>query len=97
MPAFVVVDVDVTDPDAYAVYRDKAGPAVEANGGRYVARGGTVEALEGDWAPSRLVILEFPDLEAAKRWYDSPEYRDARAAREGAAEMRMVATEGLPG
>jgi uncharacterized protein (DUF1330 family) len=58
-------------------------------------RGGELAVLEGDWNPSRLVMLEFPDLETAKRWYDSPEYQEVRKLRDGAANLRMVAVEGL--
>ena len=97
MPAYVVVDAEVTDPDRFAEYRDRATAAVEAHGGRYIARGGAVEPLEGDWSPSRVTLVEFRDLETAKRFYDSEEYRHARAAREGAATFRMIATEGIAG
>ena len=96
MSAYVVVDVDVTDPKAYDVYREKAGASVEQYGGRYVARGGKTTVLEGEWSPSRLVVLEFADAAAAEAWYRSPEYQDARAARAGAATMNMVIVEGLP-
>ena len=95
MPANVVVDTEVTDPARFAEYRDRATAAAEAHGARYIARGGAVETLEGDWTPARITLLEFPDLEAAKRWYDSPEYRHAREARAGAVTMRMIATEGV--
>ena len=95
MPAYIVVDSEVTDPERFAEYRERATAAVEAHGGRYIARGGAIEPLEGDWAPSRITLLEFPDLETVRRFYDSPEYRHARDAREGAATFRMVATEGV--
>jgi uncharacterized protein (DUF1330 family) len=93
--AFVIVDMDVTDPDQYAHYRDLAGPAVEAAGGRYLARGGTTEVLEGDRVPNRIVILEFPDLAAARAWYDSPAYVEARAVRDGAATGSFIAVEAV--
>jgi uncharacterized protein (DUF1330 family) len=63
--------------------------------GDFVTVAGELAVLEGDWQPSRLVVLEFPDLEAAKRWYESPEYEDAKLLREGAASLRMVAVQGL--
>jgi uncharacterized protein (DUF1330 family) len=63
--------------------------------GRYLARGGELAVLEGDWQPQRLVLLQFEDLQAAKRWYDSPAYREARGLREGAATLWVVAVEGL--
>jgi uncharacterized protein (DUF1330 family) len=93
--AYVIVDMDVTDPDRYAAdYVPLAGPAVEAAGGRYLARGGRTEVLEGDRQPHRTVILEFPDLDAARAWYESPAYVEARAAREGAATGSFIAVEG---
>ena len=94
MPAYVIVETDVSDPDRYEHYKRLAESAVGAAGGRYVARGGELAVLEGDWRPKRLVVLEFDDLAAAKRWYDSAEYSEARRAREGAAYLRMVAVEG---
>jgi uncharacterized protein (DUF1330 family) len=68
---------------------------VHAGGGRFVVRGGELAVLEGDWDPTRLVVLEFPDLQAAKRWYESPEYQDAKRLRDGAARLNMVAVEGV--
>jgi len=90
MPAYVIVQAEVTDPARYAQYRALSGPAVEAYGGRFLVRGGTLEQLEGAWEVPRLVLLEFPDAATARRWYDSPEYGAARAARAGAARMTMT-------
>ncbi|HUJ56490.1 MAG TPA: DUF1330 domain-containing protein [Gaiellaceae bacterium] len=95
MPAYVIVETDIHDPDRYERYKAASPGAVASGGGRFVARGGELAVLEGDWDPSRLVILEFPDLDAVRRWYDSPEYVEARKLREGAARLRMVAVEGL--
>jgi len=95
MPAYVVIETDIHDPEQYEQYKAASPAAVASGGGRFVARGGELAVLEGDWQPSRLVILEFPDLEAAKRWYDSPEYVEARKLRDGAANLRMVAVEGV--
>jgi uncharacterized protein (DUF1330 family) len=95
MPAYVIVETDVHDPEQYERYKAASPEAVRSGGGRFVARGGELAVLEGDWSPSRLVILEFPDLEAARRWYDSPEYAGAKRLREGAADLRMVAVQGL--
>jgi uncharacterized protein (DUF1330 family) len=94
MPAYVIVETDITDPEAYEAYKAAAAPAVAAAGGAYLARGGELAVLEGDWQPSRLVILEFEDLPAARRWYESERYRDARRLRQGAARIRMVAVQG---
>jgi uncharacterized protein (DUF1330 family) len=92
--AYVIVDVQITDPERYDAYRALAGPAVEAAGGRYLARGGRTEVLEGERVPNRIVILEFDDLAAARAWYDSPQYVEARAAREGAGIGSFIAVEG---
>jgi uncharacterized protein (DUF1330 family) len=95
MPAYVIVETDVRDQAQYDRYRAASPDAVHAGGGRFVVRGGELAVLEGDWDPSRVVVLEFPDLEAAKRWYDSPEYQEAKRLREGAAVLNMVAVQGL--
>ena len=95
MPAYVIVETDVHDPEQYERYKAAAPAAVAAGGGRFVVRGGEMAVLEGDWQPKRLVLLEFEDLEAAKRWYDSQEYVEARALREGAATFNMVAVQGV--
>jgi len=95
MAAYVLVDVEVTDPARYENYRLLAKPAIEKHGGRYLARGGATTVLEGGWQPHRVVVLEFPDVEAARRFYDSPEYRGARAARAGAARLSMFVVEGV--
>ena len=95
MAAYVIVETEVTDPEGYERYKAASPGAVAAAGGRYLARGGELDVLEGDWRPPRLVILEFEDLAAARRWYDSERYREARRLREGAARMRMVAVQGI--
>jgi uncharacterized protein (DUF1330 family) len=94
MPAYVIVETDVHDPEQYERYKAASPGAVAAGGGRFVVRGGEMAVLEGDWQPKRLVVLEFEDLDAAKRWYESPEYQDAKRLREGAANLNMVAVEG---
>jgi len=95
MPAYVIVETHVYDPEQYERYKTASPDAVHAGGGRFVVRGGELRVLEGDWNPARLVVLEFPDLEAARRWYDSPAYGEAKRLREGAAKLRMVAVQGL--
>jgi uncharacterized protein (DUF1330 family) len=95
MPAYVIVDVDVKDPVTYDEYKQLAPASIAAYGGRYVARAGRTETLEGQWIPKRLVVLEFESLERAKAWHDSPEYRDARALRNRTATSNMVVIEGL--
>ena len=95
MPAYVIVETDIHDPEQYEQYKAAAPGAVAAGGGHFLVRGGELSVLEGDWTPKRLVVLEFEDLEAAKRWYDSPSYQEAIRLREGAADLRMVAVEGV--
>jgi len=95
MPAYVIVETNVTDPERYEQYKAASPGAVASGGGRFLVRGGELAVLEGDWNPSRLVMVEFPDLEAAKRWYDSERYQEAKRLREGAAQLRMVAVAGL--
>ncbi|MES1248631.1 MAG: DUF1330 domain-containing protein [Actinomycetota bacterium] len=95
MPAYIIVETDITDPEQYEQYKAASPAAVAAGGGRFVVRGGELAVLEGDWQPSRLVVLEFPDLEAAKAFYESETYAAARKLRDGAATLNMVAVQGL--
>jgi uncharacterized protein (DUF1330 family) len=75
MAAYVVVDVRSTDPERAARYRAMSGPSVERHGGRFLARGGAIRVLEGDWVPERLVAIEFAPVEDAQSWFDSEDYR----------------------
>ena len=95
MTAYLIVETDITDPEQYEQYKAASPGAVEAGGGRFLVRGGELAVLEGDWSPTRLVVLEFEDLEAVKRFYASPEYQEAIKLREGAANLKMVAVEGI--
>jgi uncharacterized protein (DUF1330 family) len=94
MTAYVIVDIEVTDPEGYKEYAKMAPEAVKRYGGKYIARGGANETLEGDWQAKRLVILEFPSVEQAKKWLSSPEYAPARALRHQYARSNMVVVEG---
>lgn len=95
MSAYLLVDCAVTDPEKYEAYKRLAAPAIEHHGGRYLARGGEVAVLEGTWRPNRVVVVEFPTLAQLKAFYHSPEYAAARAQREGAADMNLVAVAGV--
>lgn len=97
MAAYVIASVDVKDPVRYADYRNMVVPTIAAYGGRFLARGGTVDILEGDWQPKRLVIVEFPSVERAKAWWSSPEYADAKALRQATSEGTLVVIEGFDG
>jgi uncharacterized protein (DUF1330 family) len=94
MPAYLVVDVDITDSDTYQTYATQVPPILHQYGGRFLVRGGRTEVLEGDWQPKRLVVLQFPDTAAAKRFYNSREYRAIVEFRHRAATTRMVLAEG---
>lgn len=94
MPAYVIADIDISDPEQYEHYNAAVPSTLVASGGRLIVRGGELAVFEGDWRPKRLVVLEFENLEAARRWYDSAGYGEAKRLREGAATMQMVAVEG---
>ena len=93
--AYVIANVTVNNPAAYEEYRRLSSIAMQAHGAEVCVRGGKIDVLEGDWSPSRLVILKFPSTEKARAFYDSSEYDAARKARESIAVMRMVVVEGV--
>jgi len=97
VPAYLIASVDVKDPVRYADYRNMVMPTIAAYGGRFLARGGKVDILEGDWQPTRLVIVEFPSVERAKAWWSSPEYADAKALRQATSKGTLVVIEGFDG
>ncbi len=96
MAAYVIVDVDVQDPENYAPYRDLAPASIAQYGGKYLARAGRTEVLEGEWQPKRLVILQFDSVERAREWLNSPEYSEVKKLRHRYAHSNMVVIEGLP-
>jgi uncharacterized protein (DUF1330 family) len=95
MAAYVIAETDITDAAQYEQYKAASPAAIQAGGGRFLARGGELAVFEGDWQPSRLVILEFEDLAAARDWYQSEVYQQVKKLREGAARLRMVAIQGV--
>ena len=95
MAAYVVVQVDVQDPDRYDDYRKLVPPTLEQFGGRFIMRGGKVENMEGEWAPSRFVVIEFDNAERAKAWWSSDEYAPAKALRQQTAHTEMILVEGV--
>jgi uncharacterized protein (DUF1330 family) len=95
MPAYVVVQVDVKDPARYENYKVMVPPSLEKFGGKFVVRGGKTETVEGDWAPKRFVIVEFPSVERAKAWWNSPEYAAAKALRQATSSTQMILVEGI--
>jgi uncharacterized protein (DUF1330 family) len=94
MAAYVLADIEITDPAGYEEYRRGVQATVARHGGRYLVRGGPSATLEGDWQPRRLVVLEFPSLAEARRWYDSEDYRALRAIRQRCSRGHAVLVEG---
>ena len=94
MSAYLIAEVDVTDPAAYEEYRKIVPATIAKYGGKYLVRGGAVDAKEGGWLPTRLVVLEFESMAQAKKWYHSPEYAPALAIRTKAARSKVVLVEG---
>ena len=94
MAGYVIAQVNVKDPDAYAEYRQQVAPTVEAHGGRFLARGGAMEPFEGDPPGARVVIIEFPSVEDAKAWYNSEQYRPLIKLRQKASEGILLVVEG---
>ncbi len=95
MPAYIIAMVNIKDPQKYQEYAKRAGAANAKHGSRFLVRGGKKHTMEGDIPFERIVVNEFPDVEAAKKFYNSPEYQDARKHRLGAADFHMVIVEGV--
>ena len=95
MSAYILVQIEIEDPVRYDYYKLLAPPSIAAYGGRYLVRGGTTTVLEGEWAPRRVVVLEFPNAERARAWWESPEYAAAKALRQSCADTQMLLIDGL--
>jgi len=95
MPAYLFGEIEIADPAAYEAYRRDVPALIAAHGGRYLARGGAAELVEGDTAPKRLILLEFPTMERLRAFYEAPEYQAMKALRQGASTGRLVALEGV--
>ena len=95
MPAYAIGDITVKDAELYKSYTALTPATIEKYGGRFVVRGGAHKTVEGDWQPGRVVVLEFEDMAALQRWYDSPEYTEARAIRQRAATGSVIFVEGV--
>lgn len=94
MPAYIIMDVEVTDPVGYEEYKKLGPAATAAYGGKFLVRGGPVELLEGDWMPKRLIVVEFASAEQARAWWSSPEYGPAKKLRQATAVTQMLLVEG---
>ena len=95
MVAYVIVEIEITDPVGYEEYKKQAAATVHKYGGKYIVRGGKTEVLEGDWKPKRIVVLEFPTLERAREWLNSEEYQEPRKMRHRTAKTNMLVVEGV--
>ena len=95
MAAYVISDVTFRDPAAVEIYRARASASIAQHGGRYLARGGAVEVVEGSWRPERIIIVEFPNMARARAWYRSPEYAAALEVRDQALSRNLIFVEGV--
>ena len=95
MAAYLIAEVEITDPKAYEEYRKIVPGTIAQYGGRYLVRGGAVETKEGGWTPSRVVVLEFASMDQARKWYHSPEYAPALAIRTRAGKSKVILVEGV--
>jgi uncharacterized protein (DUF1330 family) len=95
MPAYVIAEVEITNPEGYREYTALVPATIHQYGGRFLARGGKAQALEGDWPEVRRVIIEFPSVEAARKWWDSPEYAKPKALRRANSKGRLILIEGV--
>ncbi|MBD0298336.1 MAG: DUF1330 domain-containing protein [Flavisolibacter sp.] len=94
MPAFVIVDVQIDEPEEYEEYKKLTPASIAAYEGKFIVRGGKTETLEGSWQPQRMVVLQFPSVERAKEWWHSTEYAAAKAIRQRTAHTKMIVVEG---
>jgi uncharacterized protein (DUF1330 family) len=95
MPAYVIGEVEIADLQAYQEYAKRVPETIAKHGGRYLVRGGAVESKEGGWNPKRVVVLEFPTMDQARKWYHSPEYGPVLAIRLKCAEAKLILVEGV--
>lgn len=95
MPAYVILDINVKDSIGYKEYQKQGASTLPLYGGKPLARGGKTEVLEGSWHPKRIIMLEFPNIEAARKWWNSPEYSEAKKLRHKSADTNAIFLEGL--
>ncbi|WP_276366088.1 DUF1330 domain-containing protein [Chryseolinea sp. H1M3-3] len=95
MKAYIIVDVTITNPVVYEDYKKLTPASLQPFGGKFIARGGAVETLEGDWDPGRVVIIEFPSKQKAKDWWSSAAYAPAKAIRQSASKSKLILVEGI--
>ncbi len=95
MAAYIIAQIEITDPPLFEEYRRQVPPTLAPYGGKFIVRGGQSETLEGNWEPRRLVVLEFPDRESARAWWASSEYSAAKALRQRAARTELIIIDGV--
>ena len=95
MAAYAIADVEVTDPAKFQEYVSQVSATVEKYGGKYRVRGGAIEKAEGDWEPSRMVVIEFESMEQLKKWYHSQEYSGPMQLRHQSANANVLFVEGV--
>jgi uncharacterized protein (DUF1330 family) len=95
MPAYLISQIEVHDPKGYEEYRKLVGASLAKYGGKFIARGGKIDVLEGNWSPKRVVICEFDSLERAREWYDSAEYKPAKDIRQKTSDAKIIVVDGL--
>ena len=95
MAGYIVADIEITDPDEYQTYSKQVAATLERYGGKFLVRGGNAATLEGDWKTERLVIIEFPSIEQAKKWYDSSEYSAIIGIRHRSAISNILLVQGV--
>jgi uncharacterized protein (DUF1330 family) len=95
MAVYLVSDVSILDAAAFQTYRARAASSIAKYGGKYLARGGEVQALEGTWSPRTIIIVEFPSREQARAWYSSPEYASALELRDAALRRNLILIDGV--
>ena len=95
MAGYVIVNDEITDEAGFAEFRQKVGATVAAHGGRYLVRGGATEVVDGDWAPDRLVVIEFDSVDQAKAWLNSADYLAIKDLRVSSASASVIVAEGV--
>ena len=95
MSAYLIVDITVRDEKRYAAYRAQVTETITRYGGEYVVRGGKLERLEGEWSPTRIVVVKFESIAAAKKWWQSADYAELKALRQATTDTRMIVVEGV--
>jgi len=95
MAAYIIADIEILDPEEYRNYAQHTQGTLDKYGGRFIVRGGQTETIEGDWQPKRVVVIEFPSMEQAKVWYNSPEYSAIAGIRQRSTHSRIILVQGV--